>query len=139
MQFRNLGRSGLRVSLVGLGCNNFGGRIDLDATRKVVDAAIDSGITLFDTADIYGEKAGSERVLGEVLGARDALAMPGGAQAFNMAFPIHASKVGGWAWRVLLTVSGLALTMLGSFAVWSFWFRRPKAAKARTRTAFAAS
>ncbi len=70
MQFRNLGRSGLRVSLVGLGCNNFGGRIDDEAARKVIDAAIEHGITLFDTADIYGEKAGSERVLGEVLGAR---------------------------------------------------------------------
>lgn len=70
MQFRNLGRSGLRVSLIGLGCNNFGGRIDLAATRKVVDAAIDNGITLFDTADIYGERGGSESCLGEVLGAR---------------------------------------------------------------------
>lgn len=70
MQTRNLGRSGLRVSLVGLGCNNFGGRIDLEATRKVVDAAIEHGITLFDTADIYGEKAGSETALGQVLGAR---------------------------------------------------------------------
>lgn len=70
MQFRNLGRSGLRVSLVGLGCNNFGGRIDDVAAARVVDAAIEHGITLFDTADIYGEKAGSERVLGEVLGAR---------------------------------------------------------------------
>ena len=70
MQFRNLGRSGLRVSLVGLGCNNFGGRIDLDATRKVVDAAIEHGITLFDTADIYGEKGGSETALGQVLGTR---------------------------------------------------------------------
>ncbi|WP_332684956.1 aldo/keto reductase [Bosea sp. (in: a-proteobacteria)] len=70
MLTRNLGRSGLRVSLVGLGCNNFGGRIDLDATRKVVDAAIENGITLFDTADIYGERGGSETALGEVLGAR---------------------------------------------------------------------
>jgi aryl-alcohol dehydrogenase-like predicted oxidoreductase len=70
MQFRNLGRSGLRVSLVGLGCNNFGGRIDLEATRKVVDAAIEHGITLFDTADIYGEKGGSESALGAALGAR---------------------------------------------------------------------
>ncbi len=70
MQFRNLGRSGLRVSLVGLGCNNFGGRIELDATRKVVDAAIEHGITLFDTADIYGNCGGSETALGEVLGAR---------------------------------------------------------------------
>lgn len=70
MQFRNLGRSGLRVSLVGLGCNNFGGRIDLDATRKVVDAAIEHGITLFDTADIYGVEGGSETCLGQVLGSR---------------------------------------------------------------------
>jgi aryl-alcohol dehydrogenase-like predicted oxidoreductase len=70
MQFRNLGRSGLRVSLVGLGCNNFGGRIDDEAAAKVIDAAIEHGITLFDTADIYGEKAGSERALGQLLGAR---------------------------------------------------------------------
>ena len=70
MQFRNLGRSGLRVSLVGLGCNNFGGRIDLEASRKVIDAAIEQGITLFDTADIYGERGGSETVLGTVLGER---------------------------------------------------------------------
>ena len=66
---------------------------------------------------------------GQVLGARDALAMPGGAQAFNKAFPIHASKVGGWPWRIVMTLSGMAMTMLGSFAVWTFWFRRPKPAK----------
>ena len=69
MQIRNLGGSGLRVSAVGLGCNNFG-RIDLEASRKVIDKAIDLGITLFDTADIYGDLGGSETVLGEVLGAR---------------------------------------------------------------------
>ena len=70
MQIRNLGRSGLRVSAIGLGCNNFGGRIGLEASRAVVDAAIEHGITLFDTADVYGEKGGSETVLGEVLGHR---------------------------------------------------------------------
>ena len=70
MQERNLGSSGLRVSLVGLGCNNFGGRIDLEATRRVVHKALDLGITLFDTADVYGERGGSERFLGEVLGER---------------------------------------------------------------------
>jgi aryl-alcohol dehydrogenase-like predicted oxidoreductase len=70
METRNLGRSGLRVSIVGLGCNNFGGRIDLAATRRVVDRAIDAGITLFDTADVYGNRGGSETLLGEVLGAR---------------------------------------------------------------------
>jgi aryl-alcohol dehydrogenase-like predicted oxidoreductase len=62
----------LRVSRVGLGCNNFGGRLDLDRTRAVVDAAIAAGITFFDTADIYGGKGGSERMLGELLrGRRD--------------------------------------------------------------------
>lgn len=70
MLTRNLGRTGLRVSLVGLGCNNFGGRIDLEAARKVVDKAIECGITLFDTADIYGARGGSETALGELLGAR---------------------------------------------------------------------
>ncbi len=70
MKLRNLGRSGLRVSVVGLGCNNFGGRIDLEASRKVVHQALDSGITLFDTADVYGERGGSETALGAILGDR---------------------------------------------------------------------
>ncbi len=70
MQFRNLGKSGLRVSVVGLGCNNFGGRLDLDGTRKVVHKALDLGITLFDTADVYGNKGGSEDLMGQVLGDR---------------------------------------------------------------------
>ena len=68
MELRNLGKSGLRVSAIGLGCNNFGGRLDLPATREVVHAAFDNGITLFDTADVYGERGGSEDLLGEVLG-----------------------------------------------------------------------
>jgi len=70
MDQRNLGSSGLRVSIVGLGCNNFGGRIDLEATRRVVYKALDLGITLFDTADSYGNRGGSEQCLGEVLGDR---------------------------------------------------------------------
>ena len=70
MQIRNLGGSGLRVSAVGLGCNNFGQRIDLEASRKVIHKAIDLGITLFDTADIYSNMGGSENVLGAVLGDR---------------------------------------------------------------------
>jgi aryl-alcohol dehydrogenase-like predicted oxidoreductase len=70
MEIRNLGKSGLRVSLVGLGCNNFGGRIDLAATRAVVHKAFDCGITLFDTADVYGNRGGSESALGELLGER---------------------------------------------------------------------
>src|SRR3954454_21035370 len=67
MRFRRLGASGLAVSVVGLGCNNFGTRLDLDATRAVVDAAIDAGVTLFDTADVYGR---SEELLGEILQGR---------------------------------------------------------------------
>jgi len=70
MELRNLGKSGLRVSAVGLGCNNFGGRIDLEASRLVVDRAIDLGITLFDTADAYGNRGGSETILGQLLGSR---------------------------------------------------------------------
>ncbi len=70
MQIRNLGRSGLRVSAIGLGCNNFGGRIGLEPSRTVVHAALDAGITLLDTADVYGEKGGSETVLGDILGPR---------------------------------------------------------------------
>jgi len=70
MDYRNLGASGLRVSVVGLGCNNFGGRIDLEAARAVIDRALDLGITFFDTADIYGERGGSETALGTILGKR---------------------------------------------------------------------
>jgi aryl-alcohol dehydrogenase-like predicted oxidoreductase len=70
MKQRNVGNSGLRVSEVGLGCNNFGMRIDLEATRKVVHEALDLGITLLDTADIYGGRGGSETMLGRVLGDR---------------------------------------------------------------------
>jgi aryl-alcohol dehydrogenase-like predicted oxidoreductase len=67
METRNIGK--LDVSVVGLGCNNFGGRIDEDATKRVVGAALDAGITLFDTADIYGGTL-SEEYLGRALGAR---------------------------------------------------------------------
>ena len=69
MTYRPLGPSGLVVSAVGLGCNAFGVRADIDATREIVHAAIDNGITLFDVADIYGPEPGvSESMLGEVLG-----------------------------------------------------------------------
>jgi len=69
MKVRRLGNSGLKVSVVGLGCNNFGMRIDAAQTQAVVDAAIDAGITLFDTADIYGGTK-SEEFLGKALGKR---------------------------------------------------------------------
>jgi aryl-alcohol dehydrogenase-like predicted oxidoreductase len=70
MEFRNLGRSGLRVSAVGLGCNNFGMKLDEAGTGAVINAAIEAGITLFDTADMYGARGGSETHMGAVLGAK---------------------------------------------------------------------
>ena len=76
MKTRQLGRSGLTVSEVGLGCNNFGGRLDVDRTREVIYAALDAGITLFDTADIYGNLGGSETLMGQVLrGRRDEIVL----------------------------------------------------------------
>src|SRR2546421_7778865 len=74
MRTRRLGQEGPEVTVVGLGCNNFGGRVDLEGTRAVVDAALEEGINLFDTADIYGNGGGSEELLGQVLeGRRDSV------------------------------------------------------------------
>ncbi|HEX2828050.1 MAG TPA: aldo/keto reductase [Burkholderiales bacterium] len=71
MQQRNLGKSELKVSVVGLGCNNFGGdRCDLAASRQVIHKALDLGITHIDTADVYGNRGESETILGKCLGDR---------------------------------------------------------------------
>ena len=64
---QRLGDSDLEVSVVGLGCNNFGRRLDLEGTAAVLHAALGAGVTLFDTADIYGGAGGSERLMGEAL------------------------------------------------------------------------
>ena len=64
-----LGRSDIEVSRVGLGCNNFGGRIDRAATERVIDAALEVGVTFFDTADVYGS-GDSERFIGTALAGR---------------------------------------------------------------------
>src|SRR5215210_8206817 len=69
MELRKLDGSELRLSTVGLGCNNFGRRLDLDATRAVVEAALEAGINHFDTAESYGDGE-SERFLGEILRRR---------------------------------------------------------------------
>jgi len=98
MRYRTLGDSGLLVSVVGLGCNNFGGRIDVKQTRAVVDAAIDAGITLFDTAEMYGQDGGSELALGEVLqGRRDkvVLATKFGHRRVDMGYGPAAGAKGG--------------------------------------------
>jgi aryl-alcohol dehydrogenase-like predicted oxidoreductase len=93
VEIRNLGRSGLRVSAIGLGCNNFGGRIDLEATRAVIHKAFDLGITLFDTADVYGERGGSETLMGRILGEnRKQIVL---ATKFGMAMDDTGEKQGG--------------------------------------------
>src|SRR5580700_5543891 len=101
MRYRSLGESGLQVSDVGLGCNNFGRRLDVDGTRSVVDAAIEAGITLFDTADMYGGNGRSEEILGEVLaGRRDqvVLATKFGHQKVDMGYGPAAGAKGGRAY-----------------------------------------
>src|SRR5215475_710305 len=101
MRYRPLGQSGLLVSVVGLGCNNFGGRLDTDRTRSVVDAAIDAGITLFDTSDTYGDGGGSERALGEILGSRRdqvVLATKFGGRGVDMGYGPAAGAKGGRAY-----------------------------------------
>jgi aryl-alcohol dehydrogenase-like predicted oxidoreductase len=67
VEYRNLGNSGLKVSVVGLGCNNFGMRLDAEGTKAVVDKCIDVGITFFDTADVYGGRGKSEEYLAPAL------------------------------------------------------------------------
>ena len=98
MRYQTLGNSGLLVSVVGLGCNDFGGRIGVPQARAVIDAAIEAGITLFDTAEMYGKDGGSELALGEILeGRRDkvVLATKFGHQAVDMGYGPAAGAKGG--------------------------------------------
>jgi aryl-alcohol dehydrogenase-like predicted oxidoreductase len=97
MRYRSVGTSGLIVSVAGLGGNNFGRRLDVDATRAVVDAAMDAGITLIDTADSYGTGR-SEEFLGEVLaGRRDqvVLATKFGQRSADLGYGPAAGAKGG--------------------------------------------
>ncbi len=101
MRYRALGNSGLVVSVAGLGCNNFGRRLNVEATRAVVDAAMDSGITLLDTAESYGGAGRSEEILGEVLaGRRDkvVLATKFGHRGADMGYGPAAGAQGGRAY-----------------------------------------
>lgn len=101
MRYRALGTSGLVVSVVGLGCNNFGGRLDLAGTRAVIDTAIDCGITLLDTADTYGGGGHSEELIGELLaGRRDqvVIATKFGHQSADMGYGPAAGAKGGRAY-----------------------------------------
>jgi len=92
MKTRRLGNSALEVSVVGLGCNNFG-LLDIESSRRVVDHALELGVTLFDTADIYGNRGGSEEQLGQILGPhRKNIVL---ATKFGMAMDDDAGKARG--------------------------------------------
>src|ERR1700758_4342611 len=111
MRYRTLGDSGLLVSVVGLGCNNFGGRIDAAQANAVVSAAIDEGITLLDTADTYGKDGGSERALGEALkGRRDkvVLATKWGHKGADMGYGPAAGAKGGRGYIKIAVEKSLA-------------------------------
>ncbi len=101
MRYRPLGNSGLMVSVVGLGCNNFGRRLDVEQTQVVVDAAIEAGVTLLDTAEAYGGGGRSEEYLGAALaGRRDqvVLATKFGAQGPGMGYGPAAGAKGSRAY-----------------------------------------
>lgn len=110
MEYRNLGDSGLKVSLAGLGCNNFGMTIDYRASEKVVRAALDSDINFFDTADIYGN-GDSETFLGKALGVdRDKAVI-----ATKFGVPMGAGPLmGGGSRRYVIQACEASLARLGT-------------------------
>ncbi len=121
MQTRKLGTSGPEVSLVGLGTNNFGGRIDREAARRVLDAALDLGITLIDTADVYGNKCGSEAILGEVLGARRVDVV----LATKFGLPMNDGNAGGAARRTIMQAVEASLRRLKTDWIDLYQLHRP--------------
>ena len=112
MEERNLGRSGLRVSAVGLGCNNLGGRCDWEASRAVVHAALDAGITLFDTANVYPRPARgrSEEYLGKILGERRKEVV----LATKVGIPMDGGRLGGLSRRTVMASAEESLRRLGT-------------------------
>ena len=123
MKMRRLGTSGLKVSEVGLGCNNFGMRIDQQATQGVVDAALDAGITLFDTADIYGGTK-SEEFLGKALGKRRQDIVL--ATKFGMRIGDDARRMGGSRRWIMRAVED-SLARLGTDYIDLYQFHAPDA------------
>jgi aryl-alcohol dehydrogenase-like predicted oxidoreductase len=117
---RPFGDSGLEVSVVGLGCNNFGRRIDLEATRAVVDAALDEGVTFFDTANTYG-RGQSEEFLGEVLhGRRDEVTL---ATKFGMDMGDGKGPRGSRDY--ILQAIEASLRRLRTDTIDVYWYHRP--------------
>jgi aryl-alcohol dehydrogenase-like predicted oxidoreductase len=117
---RPLGNSGLHVSVVGLGCNNFGRRVDLEGTRAVVDAALAEGVTFFDTADTYGAGV-SEEYLGEVLqGRRDRVVL---ATKFGMDMGDGKGPRG--SRQYILGAVDASLGRLRTDVIDYYWYHRP--------------
>jgi aryl-alcohol dehydrogenase-like predicted oxidoreductase len=117
---RPLGESGLQVSIVGLGCNNFGRRLDLDRTRAVVDAALEQGVTFFDTADVYGRGL-SEEYLGEVLeGRRDQVVL---ATKFGMDMGDGKGPRGSRGY--IMQAVEASLRRLRTDVIDLYWYHRP--------------
>jgi aryl-alcohol dehydrogenase-like predicted oxidoreductase len=121
MKYRRLGTSGLKVSEIGLGCNNFGMRIDQEQTTAVVSAALDAGITFFDTADVYGATK-SEVMLGKALGAkRHDIVL-----ATKFGIPVGpAPYFGGGSRRYIIRAVEASLTRLGTDHVDLLQMHRP--------------
>ena len=117
---RPFGDSGVDVSVVGLGCNNFGRRIDLEATRAVVDAALDEGVTFFDTANTYG-RGQSEEFLGEILeGRRDQVTL---ATKFGMDMGDGKGPRGSRDY--ILQAIEASLRRLRTETIDVYWYHRP--------------
>ncbi len=120
MEYRNLGTSGLKVSTVGLGCNNFGMRIDAEQTRAVVHAALDAGINFFDSADVYGGSK-SEAFLGEALKGidRDSVVI-----ATKFAMPMGKGRQGA-SRRYIVSAVEASLARLGTDHIDLYQQHRP--------------
>ena len=123
MQTRPLGDSGLQASVVGLGCNNFGRRVDLAGTRAVVDQAIADGVTFFDTADVYGgpgNGGASERLLGEVLkGRRDEVVL-----ATKFGLDMQTGDTARGSRDYIRRAVGESLTRLQTDVIDLYWYHR---------------
>ena len=123
LSHRRLGHSGLQVSEVGLGCNNFGRRLDVSGTRAVVDACLDEGVDFFDTADIYGGGGTSEELLGEVLdGRRDQIVL---ATKFGMAMPKPPAPGPRGSADYIRHAAEASLKRLRTDVIDLYWYHRP--------------
>jgi aryl-alcohol dehydrogenase-like predicted oxidoreductase len=124
VEFRHLGRSGLQVSVVGLGCNNFGRRCDADQTKAVVDRAIELGVNFFDTANVYGPGGLSEEYLGRALADRRHQVVV--ATKFGMRMGSAPMESGGSRRHIMASVED-SLRRLGTDYIDLYQFHAPDA------------